>query len=87
MELNLYSIFDTVAQVFNKPFTEINNDTATRVFRNTMVDNTNKNDYVLYHLGTMTDHDGVIDAKVPLKVISGFDIKNEVPQMLQEQAQ
>ena len=55
MVLNIYSIFDTVAQVFNKPFTDINNDTAIRSFKGSVLEQPHKDDYALYHLGSMDD--------------------------------
>lgn len=90
MKLNLYSIFDTVAQVFHKPFTEVNNDTAIRVFTHSIKDNESKNDYVLYYLGEFLDHNGeIIPIKAPLKCLSGFDItlkESETPESLKQQA-
>lgn len=77
MKLNIYSIYDVVAQVFNKPFTDINDGTAVRSFVQSVNDQPHKNDYVLYKLGSLTDHNGVIEpSDVPIKIHSGFDIKS-----------
>lgn len=88
MNMNMYSIFDTVAQVFNKPFTEINNATAIRAFSSAVNENPNKNDYALYHLGSFTDHDGVlVPIANPTRIYTGFDIDQiDVPETLKEQA-
>lgn len=90
MKLNIYSVFDTVAQVFNKPFTDINNDTAKRIFIQSAQEDPNKNDYVLYWLGSFTDHDGdIIPLNEPQKVLSGFDVHKvtqTTPVHLQEQS-
>lgn len=90
MKLSIYSVYDTVARVFNKPFTEINDGTAIRVFTQSVKENENKNDYTLYHLGEYFDHNGSIDPiKDPVKIYSGFDVNDNVLQMptnLQEQA-
>lgn len=74
MKSCVYSIFDNIASVFNKPFIEFNNDSAVRAFRNALNDNINKNDFVLYHLGTFDDSNGTIVPNNPSKVISGFDL-------------
>lgn len=75
MKLHIYSIFDTVAEVFNKPFTDINDASATRSFMQSLDDNKNKNDYVLYNMGTYDDSKGEIIGITPVKVVSGFDKK------------
>lgn len=91
MKLNIYSIYDTVAEVFNKPFTDINDATAIRSFVQSVSDQPHKNDYVLYNLGVFTDHDGTILQDRPVKIRSGFDVKNadvvEMPSSLQTQAE
>lgn len=75
MKLHIYSIFDSVAQVFNKPWTEINDGTACRAFSNSVANDINRKDFVLYKLGSLTDHDGAIEPlSVPLKLMSGFDV-------------
>ncbi|AXL14467.1 nonstructural protein [Microviridae sp.] len=90
MKLNIYSIFDTVAEVFNKPFTDINNATAIRSFTQSVLDQPHKNDYVLYNMGEFDDNSGHIQPnKTPTKILSGFDVKNEnqeIPEMLKQQA-
>lgn len=76
MNLNLYSIYDTVALVFNKPFTEINDNTAKRAFTKAIQGEANKNDFALYALGSMTDHDGkIVPMENPVRIMTGFDVK------------
>jgi hypothetical protein len=76
MRLQLYSIYDTIADVFNKPFTAHNDADAIRAFTQSFEqgNQANKNDYVLYHLGEYNDANGEIEAITPLKTYSGFDI-------------
>jgi hypothetical protein len=79
MKLELYSIYDTIADVFNKPFAAHNDADAIRAFTQSFEqgNKANKNDYVLYSLGSYNDGNGEIKPVVPLKVFSGFDIGKE----------
>lgn len=83
--LSIYSIYDTVAEVFNKPFTDINNASAIRSFTSSVQDQPHKNDYVLYYLGTFEDNSGeIMPAKNPFKLLSGIEVKqSELPAHLQ----
>lgn len=76
MNTNLYSAFDSVAEVFHRPFTEVNDKTAIRAFSSSLEDNKNKNDYTLYKIGTFDDNNGNIEkTKTPIKILTGFEIK------------
>lgn len=89
MKLRVYSIYDSVAQVFNRPFTEINDGTAIRSFNQNAASQPHKNDYTLFRLGEFVDHSGMlIPEKAPVKVITGFEVEAqpELPNMLREQA-
>lgn len=77
MKKYLFSVYDNVAEVFNNPFTEINNATATRSFVNSFSDNPNKNDISLYLVGEYNDSNGDIKAIKPKRIYSGLDIKKE----------
>jgi hypothetical protein len=77
MKMNMYSVYDSVAEVFNKPFTEHNNASAIRVFRQALKDNPNKEDYGLYHIGTFLDSNGTLLGEKVQKVITGFDLKED----------
>lgn len=77
MRTNIYTIYDTVAQFFNKPFTEFNDSSATRLFVRSMADEPNRDDYVLYHIGEFNDANGELKPNMPTKIYSGLDIKNQ----------
>lgn len=62
---NLYSIKDLTAQLFHNPFYARNNASAIRTFADAVKDersdfNKHPEDYVLYHVGSFSDHDGTI---------------------------
>ena len=79
MKMSMFAIYDTVAEVFNKPFTDHNEGSASRAFTQSLLehDAKNKNDYVLYKVGEWNDASGEITPQAPMKVISGFDISRE----------
>ena len=80
MKVNLYSIYDTVAQVFNKPFTAHNDADAISSFVEASNNNANahKDDYCLYAVGDWDDNNGTITPqKAPTKIYSGLDIKTD----------
>lgn len=85
MKTNIYSIFDTVAGIFNAPFTQINNATAIRAFTNSVHDSPNKDDYVLYKLAQLDDNNGDIEKLPnPEKILTGLEVK--IPENLQPQS-
>lgn len=90
MKLELYSIFDSVAKVFNKPYVALNDEDAKRSFTQAVQQVAHKNDYVLYSVGSYTDHDGVIVSVTPNRIYSGFDVKTadviQLPSHMREQA-
>lgn len=75
---NIYSIYDSVAKIFNRPFTSINNDTAIREFKSSLQDNPHANDYSLYHLATFDDLPGDIKPNLPVKILTGFDVTGNI---------
>lgn len=75
MKTKMYSIYDTIAEVFNKPFAHLNNASAIRDFKQAMHDNPNKNDYSVYLIAEFSDSNGEITAITPQKIITGFDIQ------------
>ena len=78
MKLSMYSIYDTIAEVFHKPFTSHNDADASRAFTQAIDNNeATKEDYVLYRVADWNDATGEITACLPMKVMSGFDIKAE----------
>lgn len=73
MRNNLYSIYDTVAKVFNKPFVEFNNETAKRSFFESLQEQKHAKDYSLYHIGEYDDHNGqIVPNKEPTRIADGF---------------
>lgn len=90
MNTGIYSIFDNVASVFNKPFTELNDNTAKRAFIRAIEKQPDKNDYVLYYCGSFDDSSGcIVVEKNARKIMSGFDVvaveEQAMPQMLRPQ--
>lgn len=89
MKLKLFSIYDTVAEIFNRPFADINDASAIRSFDQLMIEQgKNKTDYILYNIGEYSDQDGMIQPNVPKKIRTGFDVSDEIekPDILREQA-
>lgn len=80
MKLSMYSIYDKVACVFNKPFTDINDASAMRSFKQACHEQPHSLDYELYHIADFTDHDGyIIGGKGARKLMTGFDVKQSEP--------
>lgn len=79
MMKQLYTIYDSVAQVFHKPFEGHNDADAIRAFTQSFTEGkqANKEDYVLYHIGSFNDSNGEIEPVTPLKIYSGLDIKEQ----------
>lgn len=77
MYKNIYSIYDTVSELFNNPFTDINDASAIRAFTQSIQTQDHKNDFVLYHLGGFDDNSGQITMNGnPLKISAGLSIKS-----------
>lgn len=60
MTLQAYSVYDSKAQVFAKPFFELNNGTALRAWSQAVNDpktafNEHPEDYSLHHIGEYSD--------------------------------
>jgi len=84
MRTNIYSIYDTVAKIFNKPFTEHNDESAKRSFQTASTDQPHRADYNLYHLGYYDDTTGEIIPVDPLKIYSGLELKPTVSSITPE---
>lgn len=89
MRTNIYSIYDTVAKIFNKPFTEFNDETATRSFKASAPDQPHIGDYSLYHIGYYDDNTGEIIPVDPAKIYSGLQcskptVSSITPEMQKE---
>jgi hypothetical protein len=84
MKTNVYSLYDSVAAVFGKPFFCQNHEIAIRAVRNSYISHDNQildasvKDQTLYQLGVFDDITGSIQPAVePKKVRTGFDLYNE----------
>jgi hypothetical protein len=80
MKLALYSIYDSVAEVFHKLFTSHNDRDAIRAFTQTFSQGeqaANREDYSLWRVAEWHDNNGEVKGETPVKIMTGFDIKNE----------
>jgi hypothetical protein len=82
MKMSMFSIYDSVAEMFHYPFKAHNGADARRAFEQSMLEQKmpkdRMTDYTLYHVADWNDSDGMVTPlKVPLKICSGFDIKSE----------
>ena len=90
-KLIIVSVRDNVAEIFNKPHTEINVASAIRSFTLSLKDEPQRGDYTMYKIGELDQNTGIITPEVtPVQLMSGFELKadleNSEPVMLQEQA-
>lgn len=75
MKLHIYSIYDTLACVFNKPFTDINDASAERSFKQSAPEQPHIKDYELFRLASLNDTSGeIIPEKNPVKVTTGIQV-------------
>jgi len=88
---NLYSIYDKVSGVFNKPFVEVNDASAKRAFQHSLKSAPDMTDYELYYIGQFDDGKGdlmLMDKDMPRKIWTGLAIASQserVPEMLKVQ--
>jgi uncharacterized OB-fold protein len=81
MKLVIFTIRDNVAEVFNKPFTDLNIASAVRSFTLSLKEEPQKADYTLYKIGEMDQITGTIENdKDPVKIMSGMEVETEVKQ-------
>lgn len=76
--MKLYSVYDEVAQTFNSPFPEANNQSAIRSFGSVCLDsgsviNKYPADYYLYAIGELDEHTGEIKPYLPERLCRGTD--------------
>lgn len=82
MILNVYTLFDTKALIFNTPFFAMNDGVAKRMCADLVADMSttvgrHPADYVLYNLGTYNDNDGAFALASPRNHV--IDIISLVP--------
>ena len=78
MNLNLYSVYDTAAAVYSRPFAATSDPAAIRTFCDIASDATHDigkhpEDYTLMRLGTFDDNDGTIRPEDPTRLITGLE--------------
>lgn len=76
----VFSIYDTKAQMFNLPFFQLNSEIAKRAFLALVRDpNTSIGqfpaDYALFRIGTFTDQDGCLNSETPVQVLTGVEAR------------
>lgn len=73
MILSVYSLHDTVARSFNKPFVQVNDAVAVRSLKDAMRNDKtlldNAGDYVLHLVGQWNDDTGVLSEHAPSIVV------------------
>lgn len=79
MMLNAYSIFDTAAGVFQRPWFVGADGEATRIFSDLCKDESSTiskhpEDYHLFRIGRFNDRDGMIDGDTPERLASGTTV-------------
>ena len=90
MKLFMFSIYDKVAHVFDKPFVAVNHQTAIRAYENALGDNQNLIDYDLYVIGEFDDQTGDIRETCNVeKIKSGLEVAGakEIRKIGEEQEQ
>jgi hypothetical protein len=102
MRLFVYSIYDVVPAVHNRPFVSINDGSAVRDFEHACLDNPHMRDLELKRIGLFDDVTGVLVPETPVVISRGLEVYNrlqnqlpeytdedgeEVPAMLKEQAE
>lgn len=68
MVLQLYAIYDLVAEDFGPPFTAKNDAVACRNFLRSMPKEVNVREFVLYKIGSYCTVDGIVESQTPGQV-------------------
>ena len=85
---NMYSVYDKVPEVFNKPFVDLNDASAKRSFFTHLQESKNPTDYELYYVGQFNDATGEIQHRETKRIATGFDNKQiDVPDQASETIQ
>lgn len=82
MILNVYSVFDSKLASFGRPWYEMTDASAIRVFSDAVNDNSNPanqwykhpEDFSLYKLGVFNDESGEIETDKPLSLVTASAI-------------
>ena len=73
MKLIMYSVYDTIACVFNKPFCDINDASAIRSFDQSAGEQPHFGDYELYRVGEYDDSNGYITPLDVARIRTGHE--------------
>lgn len=78
-KLILISIRDNVAEIFNKPASDLNIASAMRSFKLSLQNEPQKQDYTLYKIGTLDQITGQITPEIePIQLMTGFEVENDM---------
>lgn len=75
MKLLMFSIYDKVAAIFNRPYVGVNIATGVRAFEQSLKDNPSPEDYDLYIIAEYDDQNGEMDPQTVERIRSGLDVK------------
>lgn len=89
MKLKVYSVFDSKLATFGRPWYEMTDAAAIRVFSDAVNDGSNPNnqwykhpeDFSLYCLGDFEDESGAIDKKLPVSLVTASSIFDQKPNL------
>lgn len=73
--IEIYTIYDTKAQYYTRPFFARGDETAKRIITNTLAQKDNEfamnpEDFQLYHLGSFNEDDGKITSNPPRHILN-----------------
>lgn len=86
-DLNMYTIFDTKAKSYMRPFCSRNHQTAIRETTYVVNDGQHElcihaEDYGLFHLGTFDEQTGKIDSQPPVHVVNLIELRTIDPRQM-----
>lgn len=92
MKLNVYSVFDAKLACFGRPWYEMTDASAIRVFTDAVNDGSNvqnqwhrhPEDFSLFVIGTFEDSNGMLKPSTPLSLVTAsavYDYKRDVEEL------
>lgn len=92
MNVYLYSIYDKVANVFNKPFQDLNDASAIRNFKDAVKNEPHINDYELWKIAMFDNNEAIIQTEIdkelyPMRLMSGLSISASESHVAEKQYQ
>lgn len=74
----MYAIYDSVAEVFNSPFVDLNDASAIRQFSFSVnkdnIPDDQRGDFVLYKVAEYNDASGKVEGIEPQRIYSGLEV-------------